>query len=441
MHRLKPSYSRAKAHRNPISKFGIAFLGIGTLLTLLGFIRGELAATISGITLLLYALIAVFCVSVTRLFWRRILITAEWSGLEYITLHSTPTVRHPRFSLFFLFCDIRFSVRYATQPESADSATFVLSVPVTRNEAKQRVLPPPRGIYRGDTPLLTISDLAGIFCLSIPQPDTRTAGTLVSHPEAETCTLPILPPGRSGQYAGKSTFKRSEELYETRAYLPGDDPRKINWKIFAHTGELSIREGELLPPPSSEYVIIVNPHLPESQRTGLYCTATRRDAAKLRFEALVRRAAQVALFLSEKNRIVTILAETESGAYERVCVSPNDGDKRNAILRALASCRVHREESAQDVLSAALSGKRETTYLFFMMPEQVAPSVSPQGNVLLLLGPVFAPPRPLSLRDRLRRSLFIDEAHRDTLNTLAYQARYAESLSMLKKGALDVQSI
>lgn len=435
MPRLKPSCKYGKACRTPISIFGMAFLIIGALLTLLGFSRGELAATISGITLLLYAFLALICVTVTRLFWRRMLISAEWSGLEYITLHPAPSVNHPRFFLFLLFCDIRFYVRYATKPENTDGASFLLSVPVTRKEIKQRVLPPPRGVYRGDTPLLLISDLAGIFCLAIPQPDTRTAGTLVSHPVSESCTLPILPPGRSGQYAGKSTFKRSEELYETRPYLPGDDPRKINWKIFAHTGELSIREGELLPPPSSEYVIIVNPFLPETAR------GDNRGAAKLRFEALVRRAAQIALYLSEKKRIVTIMTETENGACERVCVAPGEGNSRDAILGALASCRVHQEDTVQALMAAATSGKPETTYLFFMMPEQNVPSISRQSNVLFLLGPVFDPLPPLSLRDKVACALFLDGHPREALNTRAYQARYAEALFMLKKGALDAQGI
>jgi len=435
MPRLKPSCKCGKACRTPISNFGIAFLVIGALLTLLGFFRGELAATISGITLLLYAFLALICVTVTHLFWRRMLISAEWSGLEYITLHPAPSVNHPRFFLFLLFCDIRFFVRYATKPENPDGASFFLSVPVTRKEIKQRVLPPPRGVYRGDTPLLLISDLAGIFCLAIPQPDTRTAGTLVSHPESESCTLPILPPGRSGQYAGKSTFKRSEELYETRSYLPGDDPRKINWKIFAHTGELSIREGELLPPPSSEYVIIVNPCLPETPR------GDNRGAAKLRFEALVRRAAQIALFLSEKRRIVTIMTENENGACECVCVAPGGGDSKDAILGALASCRVHQEDTVQALMAAAISGKPETTYLFFMMPEQKAASVSRQSNVLFLLGPVLDPPPQLSLRDKVARALFLDGPPREALTTRAYQACYAEALLTLKKGALDAQGI
>ncbi len=38
--------------------------------------------------------------------------------------------------------------------------------------------------------------------------------------------------------------KRSDELLEVRKYFPGDDLRKLNWNVFAHTGELFVRIGE-----------------------------------------------------------------------------------------------------------------------------------------------------------------------------------------------------
>ncbi len=38
--------------------------------------------------------------------------------------------------------------------------------------------------------------------------------------------------------------KRSDELLEVRKYFPGDDLRKLNWKIYAHIGELFLRIGE-----------------------------------------------------------------------------------------------------------------------------------------------------------------------------------------------------
>jgi hypothetical protein len=40
--------------------------------------------------------------------------------------------------------------------------------------------------------------------------------------------------------------------------VPGDDPRRINWKLYSHGGGLFVREGEYEPPPQSNIVILVD---------------------------------------------------------------------------------------------------------------------------------------------------------------------------------------
>lgn len=52
----------------------------------------------------------------------------------------------------------------------------------------------------------------------------------------------------------------STDFFENRKYFPGDDPRKINWKILAHTGELQIREVEKIPPKAGEISIVFAPY-------------------------------------------------------------------------------------------------------------------------------------------------------------------------------------
>jgi uncharacterized protein (DUF58 family) len=51
---------------------------------------------------------------------------------------------------------------------------------------------------------------------------------------------------------------RTDDLIDHRPYIPGDDPRRINWKLYSHGGELFVREGEREPPPRSKMVIIVD---------------------------------------------------------------------------------------------------------------------------------------------------------------------------------------
>ncbi|MCG8569580.1 MAG: DUF58 domain-containing protein [Spirochaetes bacterium] len=52
----------------------------------------------------------------------------------------------------------------------------------------------------------------------------------------------------------------STDFFENRKYYPGDDPRRINWKIFAHSDELHIREVEKIPPQIGELSLIFAPH-------------------------------------------------------------------------------------------------------------------------------------------------------------------------------------
>ena len=54
------------------------------------------------------------------------------------------------------------------------------------------------------------------------------------------------------------TRRRSEELLEARKYYPGDDVRRLNWKVFAHLDELFLRIGEEVPPPESRILFVLD---------------------------------------------------------------------------------------------------------------------------------------------------------------------------------------
>jgi uncharacterized protein (DUF58 family) len=52
--------------------------------------------------------------------------------------------------------------------------------------------------------------------------------------------------------------RRSESLLEVRKYYPGDDVRRLNWKLFAHMDELYLRVGEEVPPPESRVLLALD---------------------------------------------------------------------------------------------------------------------------------------------------------------------------------------
>jgi uncharacterized protein (DUF58 family) len=55
-------------------------------------------------------------------------------------------------------------------------------------------------------------------------------------------------------------FHRTDDLTDHRPYIPGDDPRRINWKLYGHapSSELFVREGEPEPPPHSRLIILLD---------------------------------------------------------------------------------------------------------------------------------------------------------------------------------------
>jgi uncharacterized protein (DUF58 family) len=64
--------------------------------------------------------------------------------------------------------------------------------------------------------------------------------------------------------AGQSVFPehldrvRGGEYVDVRPYIPGDDINRLNWNMYAHTGELFLRIPEELPPPLRAVVVIAD---------------------------------------------------------------------------------------------------------------------------------------------------------------------------------------
>ncbi|HOV15824.1 MAG TPA: DUF58 domain-containing protein, partial [Spirochaetota bacterium] len=52
----------------------------------------------------------------------------------------------------------------------------------------------------------------------------------------------------------------SQDFFDNRKYYPGDDFRRINWKVFAHSNELHIRQEEKIPPKVGEIFLIFLPY-------------------------------------------------------------------------------------------------------------------------------------------------------------------------------------
>lgn len=114
-----------------------------------------------------------------------------------------------------------------------------------------------RGAYGAPSETLSVFDALGFFrsgyLISADQ-----GPRLMVRPAPATNALDASQLSGGAELRIENSFRRTEDLTDNRRYTPGDDPRRINWKIFGHAGELFVREGEPEPPPRSRFVVLVD---------------------------------------------------------------------------------------------------------------------------------------------------------------------------------------
>jgi hypothetical protein len=133
-----------------------------------------------------------------------------------------------------------------------------------------------RGAWFSKYDELAVFDAAGFFCFSfrIPQP---ASPRLLTSPAAAEEAIPVTIHSGGEEQRSDQRFERTDNLIEHRPYVPGDDPRRINWKLYSHGGELFVREGEREPPPHSHLYILID----TESDPALYTASRARTAVDL----------------------------------------------------------------------------------------------------------------------------------------------------------------
>ena len=152
-----------------------------------------------------------------------------------------------------------------------------------------------RGAYfsnpgSGECDRLVIFDAPGFFRFSLPLFQDEGVRLLAVPGPAEESVLFSLKSGGTEERS-EAHYRKSDALTDHRPYVPGDDPRRINWKLYGHApmGELFVREGEPEPPPHSRLFILVDTetdsflHSPEEGRRGIDLLCENALAAALEY--------------------------------------------------------------------------------------------------------------------------------------------------------------
>ena len=140
-----------------------------------------------------------------------------------------------------------------------------------------------RGAYHsshkpGENNRLLIFDAPGFFRINLPIRQNASLQFLaVPSPAEKGVTLSPKSGGTEGRK--EPHYRKSDDLIEHRPYVPGDDPRRINWKLYSHShmGELFVREGDNHPPPHSRLLVLIDT---EADRS-LYSLEEGRQAVDL----------------------------------------------------------------------------------------------------------------------------------------------------------------
>ena len=181
-----------------------------------------------------------------------------------------------------------------------------------------------RGAYFPIRDEFAVMDILGFFRLAIrlPSGEGGTPRLLVRpRPAGE----PPATNARAGDSESRPEFslRRSDVLTDNRPYAPGDDPRRINWKLYGHGGGLFVREGERENPPHANLTILVD----TEYDPALYGI----EEARVAVDMLCAHALSAATAFAESGMDVAV------GELGRSAASAEEAGEREGTLRKFAA--------------------------------------------------------------------------------------------------------
>jgi uncharacterized protein (DUF58 family) len=114
-----------------------------------------------------------------------------------------------------------------------------------------------RGAYLSVYDEFAVFEILGFFRFAYRLPVEDNARLLASPRGQEESPTTSARAGES-TLQPEFSIQRTDNLTDHRPYVPGDDPRRINWKLYSHGSGLFVREGEFEPPPQSNLIIFID---------------------------------------------------------------------------------------------------------------------------------------------------------------------------------------
>jgi uncharacterized protein (DUF58 family) len=244
-----------RRHFRP-QNMGLFILLIIILAFAAGHVRGELALTLTGAVFLaawLYCLLGVLIRGLlpgggfsARISPRRI------AAGERVEVFLAAGEGQKMFRLPGVL--IRYQINLETRDRRSLTHLFDPGLPGGKDNSFEV---PERGAWFSRYDELAFFDALGFFRFSRRFPQGEEPRILAGPRRAEE-PLPLRLRSGGAEQRADLHYLRTDDLIDHRPYIPGDDPRRINWKLYSHGGDLFVREGEPEPPPHSRLLILVD---------------------------------------------------------------------------------------------------------------------------------------------------------------------------------------
>ena len=243
-----------------MTRHGAVYTVMGALLLISGVLRGELLSAVCGGLLTLYAGFAAAAVAVTALCWKSEEPDLASDGGGFTVTPARSKTAQSESAKTFPPCvpgtAAFYTIEFSLSPEPTAETAVTLSIPLQGMRTEYHPENLTRGRYFYKRQYLNIRDFAGFFAAAYTQPPCLSVPYIVVQP-ALSPQKTVFPDLRSRTVNDLPSQERTHELYESRPYFPGDDPRKIHWKLYAHTDTLSIKLGAFEPPPVKRLTIYI----------------------------------------------------------------------------------------------------------------------------------------------------------------------------------------
>jgi uncharacterized protein (DUF58 family) len=245
----------------PLTLRGLLLTVLAAGLLSAGLLRADLAALFWGSSFLLYT---VYVLAGSHLF-RLVLMRRSRRVLDMVSVVLPPSgvfpgeeldarveTQLPRRSPPGFSVYVRLPL--AWQERKIDTLAARMSPGTSTRAVRFRA--PWRGAFRSSAAVVECRDILGFSAGSFGIP-LREAVTVYPTLRDPGDAVQLMEQADEAAVESRRR-RRSDDLLEARKYYPGDDMRRLNWKVFAHLNELFLRVGEEVPPPEARLLFVLD---------------------------------------------------------------------------------------------------------------------------------------------------------------------------------------